>query len=71
MALNQETLVNLTAEIAPAHVSNNAIPVSDLASMIESIFAALQALSAPVADPVPEKRHFPCGRHLKKVVPLR
>jgi predicted transcriptional regulator len=55
VALNRETLVNLTADIASAHVSNNAVPVGNVAPMIESIFTALQTLGAPAADPVPKK----------------
>ncbi len=55
VALNQETLVNLTADIASAHVSNNVVAVGDVAPMIESIFTALQTLGAPAADLVPEK----------------
>ncbi|RZA23842.1 MAG: transcriptional regulator, partial [Proteobacteria bacterium] len=55
MALTPETLINLTADIASAHLGNNTVPLSDVAPMIEGIYSALQALGAPAADPIAEK----------------
>lgn len=55
MTLNRETLINLTADIASAHVSNNPVSASDVGPMIERIYGALQALGTPAADPAAEK----------------
>lgn len=46
--------MNLTADIASAHLGHNTVAVGDIAPMIESIYGALQALGAPV-EPEPEK----------------
>lgn len=53
--VNQESLINLTADIASAHVSNNTVAIRDVAPMIESIFCALQGLGSPADDISPEK----------------
>lgn len=55
MALDQETLMNVTADIASAHVGNNKVLTGEVAPLIESIYSALQALGAPTPDPIEEK----------------
>jgi predicted transcriptional regulator len=51
---NQE-LITLTADIVSAHVSNNSVPTAEVAALIQSVYGALGALSAPTAEPVAEK----------------
>lgn len=55
MALDHDTLVNLTADIVSAHVGNNEVAVGDVASTIERIYGALQGLGASAAEATPEK----------------
>lgn len=55
MELNQDKLINLTAEITSAHVSHNIVSVRELAPMIESVFEALKGLGAREADTGPQK----------------
>ncbi|AUW57084.1 MucR family transcriptional regulator [Sphingobium sp. SCG-1] len=44
-----EMLATLTADIVSAHVSNNSVAVSDIASLIANVHGALSGLSTPVA----------------------
>ena len=49
-------LLELTAEVAVAYVSNNSLPATDLPATIATIHAALgQSHAAPATEPVPEK----------------
>ena len=41
-AMNNETLITLAADIVGAHVSNNAVATADVASLIRTVFVALQ-----------------------------
>jgi predicted transcriptional regulator len=41
---NDETLINLTADIVSAHVSNNSVAVNDLPNLIANVHAALSGL---------------------------
>jgi len=54
MSLDNETLITLTADIVGAHVSNNNVPVENVAGVIQSVYAALAGLGAP-AEVVEEK----------------
>lgn len=47
-----ELLVTLTADIVAAHVSNNSVGVSDVATLIANVHSALTGLSTPVEAPV-------------------
>lgn len=52
---NNEMLMELTAEVVAAYVSNNSLPVSDLPGLISDVYGALgRTTSAPQA-PVAEK----------------
>ncbi|PKA40310.1 MucR family transcriptional regulator [Rhizobium sullae] len=42
-----ELLVELTADIVAAYVSNHVVPVSDLANLISDVHTALSSTSAP------------------------
>ncbi|PLW76981.1 MucR family transcriptional regulator [Cohaesibacter celericrescens] len=47
-------LIELTADIVSAYVSNNAVPVNDLSGLIGDIFKALEDTKKPVAEEVVE-----------------
>ncbi|MCA0000983.1 MULTISPECIES: MucR family transcriptional regulator [unclassified Mesorhizobium] len=51
---NAEELIELTADIVSAFVSNNALPVSNLGDLIASVHASLSSLSKDV-PPVAEQ----------------
>jgi predicted transcriptional regulator len=50
-AAQTELLITLTSDIVAAHVSNNSVAVSDVASLIQNVHSALAGLSEPVAVP--------------------
>ncbi|ATI80433.1 MULTISPECIES: MucR family transcriptional regulator [Sphingobium] len=52
-----ELLVTLTSDIVAAHVSNNSVAVSDVATLIQNVHAALTGLSTPA--PAPEVKPEP------------
>jgi predicted transcriptional regulator len=54
MPLDNETLIDLTADIVAAHVSNNSVAVDRVADVIQNVFSALQRLGETV-EPVAEK----------------
>lgn len=47
--MNNETLITLAADIVGAHVSNNAVATADVASLIRTVFVALQSAAQPTA----------------------
>ncbi|KAA0972394.1 MucR family transcriptional regulator [Aureimonas fodinaquatilis] len=50
---NNEMLMELTAEVVAAYVSNNSLPVSDLPGLISDVYNALgQTTAAPQVQPV-------------------
>jgi predicted transcriptional regulator len=51
---NQE-LITLTADIVAAHVSNNNVATGDVASLIQNVYSALQAIGQPQPAPEAEK----------------
>lgn len=46
-------LLGLTAEIVAAHVSNNAVPMAELPTLIQEVHRALSTLGAPAPAPAP------------------
>lgn len=50
-----DELVQLTADIVSAYVSNNAVVASDLPALIGDVYAALNRASARVAEPMREE----------------
>ena len=49
-------IMELTAQVVVAYVSNNSLPAADLPATIATIHAALgQSLTAPAVEPVAEK----------------
>src|SRR3981081_16008 len=53
--MENETIVELTADIVSAHVSNNSVATGDLPSLIQSVYTALANVGTP-ATVVEEKR---------------
>jgi predicted transcriptional regulator len=47
-----ETLIALTADIVSAHVSNNAVTVTDLPLLIQNVHSALNSLGDALVEPV-------------------
>ncbi|MDX8499142.1 MucR family transcriptional regulator [Mesorhizobium sp. VK4C] len=59
---NTDALIELTAEVVSAYVSNNPVPVNDLPGLIDQVHAALKGtIGGPVAKP----------EELKPAVPIR
>ena len=50
---SESNLLELTAEIVSAHVSNNSVPLSDLPSLIQQVYATLAGVGK--APPPPER----------------
>jgi predicted transcriptional regulator len=55
-------LLALTSDIVAAHVSNNSVPTSALAELIETVFGTLSGLGGEAPEPVVE---------LKPAVPIK
>lgn len=49
-------LLELTSEVVCSYVSNNPLAASDLSALIKDVHKALGELSAPAAEPIPEKQ---------------
>ncbi len=48
-APDQSNLIELTADIVAAYVSNNSVPVSEMPALLSAIHGALNGLSSPAA----------------------
>ena len=55
MADENQEMITLTADIVSAHVSNNNVPTTDVAALIQSVYGALSALGQPQEQAAPEK----------------
>ena len=60
---NLDTLIELTAEVVSAYVSNNPVPVGDLPALIGQVHSALKSTAGGVSVAEPEA--------LKPAVPIR
>ncbi|EHH13902.1 transcriptional regulator [Mesorhizobium amorphae CCNWGS0123] len=60
---NIDTLIELTADVVSAYVSNNPVPVGDLPALIGQVHAALKGTAGSVSTQEPEP--------LKPAVPIR
>ena len=47
---DREWLMTLATEIIPAHVSNNAVPLDQLSSVIQQVFSMLATVEQKTAD---------------------
>ena len=55
MASDNQELITLTADIVAAHVSNNSVPTAEVATLIQSVYSALQSVGGVAPEPQPEK----------------
>ena len=53
--MSDSNLIDLTADIVSAHVSNNNTAAADLPGLIQSVFAALSATANPVTPEAPKQ----------------
>jgi predicted transcriptional regulator len=53
--MENQQLVELTADIVSAHVANNNVAVGDVATLVERVYHALSALGVPATEPQQEK----------------
>lgn len=60
---SQSNLIELTADVVAAYVSNNPVPVADLPSLIGQVNTALKAAVSGASEPEPQA--------LKPAVPIR
>ena len=51
-----EMLIELTADVVAAYVSNNPVPVGELPNLIADVHAALGRVGTPVDQPVVDKQ---------------
>jgi predicted transcriptional regulator len=52
----QNQLIELTADIVSAHVSNNTVSLSDVARLVQQVHEALSGLGQAPAAPEPQKK---------------
>ena len=55
-AKNSEMLIELTADVVAAYVSNNPVPAGDLPNLIAEIHAALGRVSGAAEAPIADKQ---------------
>lgn len=55
-AKNSEMLIELTADVVAAYVSNNPVPVGELPNLIADVHAALGRVGGAVEQPMVEKQ---------------
>ena len=60
--IDHSELLTLTSDIVAAHVSNNAVPSTELSGLIETVFGTLSGLGGAPAEPEVE---------LKPAVPIK
>ena len=54
-----EMLIELTADVVSAYVSNNSVPASDLPSLIAEVHSALGRVGTAAPEPVPVEKAKP------------
>ena len=59
----EEELLRMTADVVAAYVSNNTLPTTQLAEVINAVYGSLKSLEGQSAEPPPEP--------LKPAVPVR
>lgn len=55
-AKNSEMLIELTADVVAAYVSNNPVPAGDLPNLIADVHAALGRVGISIEQPVADKQ---------------
>jgi predicted transcriptional regulator len=61
--MGEEELLRMTADVVAAYVSNNTLPTTQLAEVINAVYGSLKSLEGHVAEPPPEP--------VKPAVPIR
>ena len=54
--MDQEQLINLTADIVASHVANNTVAIGDVANLVQGVHGALLSLGSPAEDAPVEKK---------------
>lgn len=67
LGASHELLVELTAEIVAAYVSNHVVPVAELSTLIADVHSALNNTAAPVPAVVPVEKPKPAVSVRKSV----
>jgi predicted transcriptional regulator len=50
----EEELLRMTADVVAAYVSNNTLPTTQLAEVINAVYHSLKGLEGPTPEPAPE-----------------
>lgn len=64
---NTETLIELTADLVAAYVSNNPVPAAELPNLIANVHAALGRVGGAVEEPAPIDKQKPAVSPKKSV----
>ncbi|MBP0438877.1 MucR family transcriptional regulator [Tianweitania sediminis] len=64
---SSDSLMELTADVVAAYVSNNSVPASELPSLIAEIHAALGRVGSVAAEPVAPEKQKPAINPKKSV----
>ena len=54
--MENEQLVQLTADIVAAHVANNNVAVGDVGNLVHRVYEALAGLEQPAGEPQPQEK---------------
>ncbi|MEA3015585.1 MAG: hypothetical protein QOI38_307 [Sphingomonadales bacterium] len=54
--MEQEKLVELTADIVAAHAANNTVAVGDMAALVQRVYEALSGLTQGAAEPARQEK---------------
>ena len=54
--MQNEILIELTADIVAAHVANNSVSIGDMGSLVQQVHGALAGLSQNAVEPEPEAK---------------
>jgi predicted transcriptional regulator len=53
---DNQSLIELTADIVSSHVANNSVAVGDMPNLVQRVYEALSGLGSPVAEAAPESK---------------
>ncbi|WCS28144.1 MucR family transcriptional regulator [Methylobacterium sp. NMS14P] len=66
---DQTSLIELTADIVAAYVSNNSVPVSEMPALLSAIHSAISGLNSPTAPAEPKVDRATPGQIRKSITP--
>lgn len=67
IGMSHDTLIELTADVVAAYVSNNPVPASELANLIADVHAALGRVGGGTAAPAPVEKQKPAVNPKKSI----